>query len=135
MDRSWRVCVRKGGGAKEEEPMLTVGLWWVFHRRARPGDFLSQVRSIAGPGLQRGRDEVSLKPSTVQAQGPGTCVKAEKCILAEEGGGRRRLRKTPLSGETGGFRVSRDTSGVGRAGGAALGARGSGPAWFHRWGQ
>lgn len=103
--------------------MLTVGLWWVFHRRARPRDFLSQVRSIAGPGLQRGRDEVSLKPSTVQAQGPGTCVEAEKCILAEEGGGRRRLRKTPLSGETGGFRVSRDASGGGRGSSRSQGVR------------
>lgn len=96
--------------------MLTVGLWWELHRRARPGDFLSQVRSIAGPGPLRGRDEVSLKPSTVQAQGPGTRMKAEKCVLAEEGGGRCRLRKTALSGKTGGFRVSRDASGGGRRG-------------------
>lgn len=106
-----------------------MGLWWELHRRARPGDFLSQVRSIAGPGPLRGRDEVSLKPSTVQAQGPGTRVKAEKSVLAEESGGRCRLRKTALSGKTGGFRVSRDASG------GSSRSRGSGPAWFHRRGQ
>lgn len=80
-------------------------------QRGTAGDFLSQVRSIAGPGPRRGSDAVSLKPSAVQAQGPGTRVKAEKCILAEEAGGRHRVRETALSGETGGFRVSRDDGG------------------------
>lgn len=45
-------------GAKgEEEPRSQWASEWELHRRARPGDFLSQVRSIAG--LQAAKEEQS----------------------------------------------------------------------------
>lgn len=93
------------GGADAHSGALVAG-----PQRGMVGDFLSQVRSIAGPGPWRGSDAVSLKPGAVQAQGPRTRVKAEKRVLTQEAGAGTGSG-TALSGETGGFRVSRDDGG------------------------